>query len=289
MVPFSPPVYAPPPPDPSEWGVFAAWVWNTVSGVVTAIVSGVTSFVSVVWSASTAAAAYIGGALESAGTLAAQGLATLGNQVASALEQVARAMIWALSQLLSAIIEGIRLLVTAAIDAATLVMNAAIRSEQSNLAGATSGAVWSYLTQRGAGTAPGNVTSMLEGYLLPFIVASTAITIVLAIVLGIALPFSIGIGVLVGLFIPLIRRSAIRLGLPAWDVDIRKRDCYLYSELPEHSQLSAGDSGRRTRVQRNGRTSQHDDCHSASRRSVSSREMGLGRFRRFPGRRRGRL
>jgi hypothetical protein len=94
--------YAPPQFDPEavqpveSFTQFLQDVWNTLSGVASAIVSGLETIVSVVWSVDTAAQAYIAGAVAGTVTSVSHGLASLQSQTATALRDLAQAMSWAL-------------------------------------------------------------------------------------------------------------------------------------------------------------------------------------------------
>jgi hypothetical protein len=105
--------YAPPQFDPEavqpveSFTQFLQDVWNTLSGVASAIVSGIESIVSVVWSVGTAAQAYVAGAVSGALTRASHGLTELASQTAQTLKDVEKTMEWALEQLLALLKEAV--------------------------------------------------------------------------------------------------------------------------------------------------------------------------------------
>ncbi len=81
------------------WQDFAAEVWNTVTGVVSWVVDGVSSLVSVTWNWRNAAAAFVGGAIQGGLTAASHGLAKLKSQTAAAFHQLEKVLDWALHEL----------------------------------------------------------------------------------------------------------------------------------------------------------------------------------------------
>jgi hypothetical protein len=196
---YGPPAYHSSPSHPCGWAAFAQDVWNTLSGVAEVA----SEIVSVVWSVALAAAAYIGGAaVRLADDL---GLGPLVTQAAHFLHEVASAMEWALNTLLNdVIIPALEAAFTAVISPAMHMVTSVLSARQASFNAGSSGAVWSYLTRRGGGVLPGNVTSDFEVYLLPVLLAAGAITTVLAVILGIAAPLSLALGFLVGLAIPII-------------------------------------------------------------------------------------
>jgi len=197
---YSPPKYHTSSPSPPWWTSVGSVAWNTLSGIAEA--TGVTKLISVVWNPLQAAAAYIGLAATRLSSLL--GLGSLANQFAHGLKVLASAMVWALDQALSYILGLIKDIFSTAIDAISAGLNAAMSSETGSFGAGSSGSVWAYLSQRGGGTLPANVTADFWFYFAPIMVGAGAITVILAVVVGIAIPFSLGIGVLVGLAVPLL-------------------------------------------------------------------------------------
>ncbi len=89
----------PPPSGPNRFSAFLSAVWDTVSGIGTAIVHGVERLVSVAWSAYAASEAYIDGAAAGGMAALSHGLGELAHQTVAGLKAVEKAMDWALDEL----------------------------------------------------------------------------------------------------------------------------------------------------------------------------------------------
>jgi hypothetical protein len=95
---YGPPQYNASQASPSGWQVWGEQLWNTITGVATWVVDGVTHFASAFWSVSQGASAYIGAAVKGALVDATHGLTKLANQSVSALKAIEEVMEWALNQ-----------------------------------------------------------------------------------------------------------------------------------------------------------------------------------------------
>jgi hypothetical protein len=93
---YDPPVYGGQSAQSPGWLTYFSEVWNSLSGVVSYLVDGAETLLSVAWSATIAAFVYL---LAASVHLAFLGIGILATQTVAALKQVASAMVWALDQL----------------------------------------------------------------------------------------------------------------------------------------------------------------------------------------------
>ncbi len=104
---YGPPRYNATQASLTGWQLWGEQLWNTITGVATWVVDGITYVASALWSVSAGAQAYLGGALKGALASATHGLESFGSQTWAALKGVEGVMEWALEQAASVIVQRI--------------------------------------------------------------------------------------------------------------------------------------------------------------------------------------
>ena len=182
---YSAPQYQQPSSPPSGWDAVGAWIWNSVSG----IASAVAHMVSVVWNGVIAAAAYLGEAVVALSN--ELGLTKLASQFVHALKTLASAMEWALEQLVNYIVTLVKEALAAIVDP--------IISLAQN-----------YYSNLNSSLASGNAVQFANALDGPFFLLVLGLATAVEVALTLLTPIDLGPSFLVGLLIGLLIQIALK-------------------------------------------------------------------------------